>query len=165
MNIQALVTEFTGPRAPGWLVLAPHEVLNCAIDAARFYAGYGDIRSISGSDTLPGAPDPANGPGDIGYLAPEPASAEPVVEPSLPIKSLGYVNDQTVLSMGEWALIRPLFVLYAERENAMRLEASRAMGLEVYGRSASEIASDIAAMESPDGLPARAFCYVIIEVS
>ena len=188
MNIEALVTEFMGTRAPGWLVLDAPEVTECAITASRFYAAYGDIKSISLSDALPGAPSPSGGPGgDIGYLAPLPLPmAEPVpadfplawpivswpaplvlatmTPPSLPIKSLGYISGDTVLSMGEWALIRPLFVLYTERENAMRLEASRAMGLEVYGRAVSEISGDIERMESPDGLPSRAFSHVILEV-
>lgn len=158
MNITALVTEFMGTRAPGWLVLDAPEVLECAVSAARFYAGYGDIQSISQSNTLPGAPDPSGGPG-------APVIADPGIGESLPIKSLGYITVSTVLSTGEWAVIRPLFVLYTERENAMRLEASRALGLEVYGRSVSEIASDIAQMESPDGLPSKAFSHVIIEVS
>jgi hypothetical protein len=164
MKIEALVTEFMTTRAPGWLVLDQPEVLECAVSAARFYAGYGDIQSISLSDTLPGAPEPSAGPGDIGYLAPLPVAVEPVIAPALPIKSLGYVTDQTTLSTGEWALIRPLFVLYTERENAMRLEASRALGLEVYGRMVSEISSDIERMESPEGLPAKAFSHVIIGV-
>lgn len=157
MNIQALVTEFMGPRAPGWLVLDAPEVMECALSAARFYAAYGDIKSISLADNLPGAPAPGS------PLPPEPAQ-EPVIAPSLPIKALGHITDQTVLSVGEWSLIRPLFVLYTERENAMRLEASRASGLEVYGRTVSEIAGDIDRMESPEGLPSKAFSYAIIEV-
>lgn len=165
MKIAELVTEFMGPRAPGWLVLSAPEVLECAISAARFYAAYGDIKSVSNSDALPGAPAPGGGAVDIGYFAPDPATLDAESAQALPIKALGYLSDQTVLSMGEWALIRPLFVLYTERENAMRLEASRTMGLDVYGRTAGEIAGDIAQMESPDGLPARAFCFVIIEVS
>lgn len=165
MNINALVVEFMGPRAPGWLVLDEPEVLDCAITAARFYAAYGDIKSISLSDTLPGAPGPSGGVGDIGNFASLSAAAVvPAIVPSLPIKSLGFVIGSTVLSVGEWVLIRPLFVLYTERENAMRLEASRAAGLEVYGRTVSEIASDIAFMESPEGLPSRAFSHAVIEV-
>lgn len=165
MNIEALVTEFMGTRAPGWLVLDSPEVLECAVAAARFYAGYGDIKSISLSDTLPGAPAPtAGGPADIGYFAPAPVSVEPVIAESLPIKSPGYITIQTLLSTGEWAIIRPLFVLYTERENAMRLEASRAVGLDVYGRMVSEIASDIGMMEN-DILPGKAFSHCIIEVS
>lgn len=168
MNIAALVTEFMGPRAPGWLVLDTPEITDCALSAARFYAAYGDIKSLSLSDTLPGAPAPTGGtggPGDIGYFAPLPTISDPVVSPSLPVKSLSYITGATVLSVGEWALIRPLFVLYTERENAMRLEASRALGLEVYGRMVSEISGDIERMEAPEGLPARAFCYAVVEVA
>jgi len=55
----------------------------------------------------------------------------------------------------EWAIIRPLFDLYVERENAIHLEASRGMGVDVFGRSVSEINSDIAQKESE--LPRLAF--------
>lgn len=151
MNINALVVEFMGPRAPGWLVLDEPEVRDCAITAARFYAAYGDIKSVS-TNAMLGAPAQA-------VVMPEVA-----ITASLPILSLAQITDQTVLSVGEWAMIRPLFVLYTERENAMRLEASRAAGLEVYGRAVSEIASDIAFMESPEGLPSRAFSHAVIEV-
>jgi hypothetical protein len=52
------------------------------------------------------------------------------------------------LTFSELALIRPLFRLYVELENATHLEASRAMGLEAYGRSVAEITSDIKEAEA-----------------
>ncbi len=42
-------------------------------------------------------------------------------------------------------------------------EASRAAGLEVYGRAVSEIAQDISRMED-EILPGKAFSHAIIEV-
>lgn len=62
----------------------------------------------------------------------------------------------------EWALIRPLFLLYVERETALQLEASRGMGVDPFGRSASEIASDIAQTEAE--MPHRAFYQPILTV-
>ncbi len=62
----------------------------------------------------------------------------------------------------EWALIRPLFLLYVERETALQLEASRGMGVDPFGRSASEIAGDIAQTEAE--MPRRAFFQPILTV-
>lgn len=53
------------------------------------------------------------------------------------------VDGNTTLSKSEWAVIMPLFELYVERENALILESSRALGIEVYGRTISEVSSDI----------------------
>jgi hypothetical protein len=75
------------------------------------------------------------------------------------------VNEETALTTGEWAIVRPLFALYVEREQAMRLEVSRAVSLEVYGRQVSEVTADIAVMESPEGLPARAFAAAAFTVA
>ena len=63
--------------------------------------------------------------------------------------------DNFSLTPSEYALIQPLFVLYVERESAMHLEASRGLGVDVFGRSVSEIAQDITVRE--DSLPRLAF--------
>jgi hypothetical protein len=153
MMLTYLVLEFTSVRRPGWLVMSDDELGQYGLEAVRYYAGWGDIKSISHSDVLPGAGvtfTPADPPAEL--------------VPSLPIKDLALITEAIDLSVGEWAVIRPLFVLYVERENALRLEASRASGLEVYGRSVSEITSDIARMED-EILPQRAFSYVTETVS
>ncbi|GAB4059182.1 hypothetical protein [Uliginosibacterium sediminicola] len=62
----------------------------------------------------------------------------------------------------EWAIIRPLFVLYVERESVLQAEGSRMMGIEAFGRSSGEVAADITALETD--LPMRAFCQPIITV-
>jgi len=72
------------------------------------------------------------------------------------------VDGTTEISDSEWALIRPLFLLYVERETALQLEASRGLGLDVFGRSASEVAADINAMEAE--MPRRAFYQPIVTV-
>lgn len=59
------------------------------------------------------------------------------------------------LTESEWAIIRPLFELYVERENARFLESSRGQGLDVYGRGTSEIQGDITQYEME--LPHKAF--------
>ena len=69
------------------------------------------------------------------------------------------ITPETDITSSEWAIIRPLFLLYAERENALQLEASRGMGVDVYGRSVSEISSEITQPEAD--LPMRAFVIPI----
>ncbi len=50
------------------------------------------------------------------------------------------VTDSTPISLSEFAVIRPLFLLYLERENAIQLEASRGMGVDPFGRQSSVVA-------------------------
>lgn len=157
MNLLFLVDEYIEGRQPGWLVLTQEQTLACCIDAARYYTAYGNISSISLSDNLPGAPEPG------AISIPPGPDPEPSVVASLPVKALDYIDENTEVTVGEWAIIRPLFVLYAERENAMLLEASRAAGLEVYGRVVSEIAQDISMLEN-ETLPNKAFSHAVIEV-
>lgn len=72
------------------------------------------------------------------------------------------IDSSTEISVSEWAVIRPLFLLYVERETALQLEASRGLGMEAFGRSSSEVANDIQALEQE--LPRRAFFQSIITV-
>lgn len=72
------------------------------------------------------------------------------------------ITAGTPLSTSEWGIIRPLFILYVEKETALQLEASRGMGVDPYGRSSSEIASEI--MQAEMELPHKAFCVPCFEV-
>ncbi|MCM1128950.1 MAG: hypothetical protein NC211_03600 [Alistipes senegalensis] len=74
----------------------------------------------------------------------------------------GDVDEKTDITTSEWAIIRPLFLLYVERENAIHLEASRNMGVDPFGRSSSEISGEIAQMEAE--LPHKAFYEPIVTV-
>ena len=58
------------------------------------------------------------------------------------------ITKDTTLTLSEWSLIRPLFLLFVERETALQLEASRVMGAEPFGRSSSEISAEIQQVES-----------------
>lgn len=155
MTLDELVAEFLSVRQSGGLVLSDDELLECALRATRFYAAYGDIRSLSGSDRLLGAA------GDD-LPAPAPLNPEPEVGLALPIKSLDLITSDTDLTAGEWAIVSPLFAVYADKENAIRLEATRGLGVDVYGRSVSEIAADIPARE--EEAMQRAFQCAIITV-
>ena len=72
------------------------------------------------------------------------------------------ITGDTEISVSEWAVIRPLFLLYVERETAPQLEASRMFGVESFGRSSGEVAADIQALEQD--MPRRAFVQPIITV-
>lgn len=72
------------------------------------------------------------------------------------------IDGALEISESEWALIRPLFLLYVERETALQLEASRGMGIDPFGRSASEIAAEISQAEAD--MPRRAFFQPIVTV-
>jgi len=69
---------------------------------------------------------------------------------------LADVDAHCVITPSEWGLIKPLAALYVERENARALEASRGQGVDVYGRSVSEIEQSITQYEVMD-LPRLAF--------
>lgn len=152
MVIGQLSDEFAGARPT--LLLTPEEVLDCIVRATRYYAAFGNIASLAQSNSLPGS--------DGFPPEPEPDPA-PVVSEALPVKGLELIDEYTEVTVGEWAVISPLFNLYVERETAMRLEASRAGGIEVYGRSVSEIQNDITSMEQ-DMLPQRAFSHAVITI-
>lgn len=62
----------------------------------------------------------------------------------------------TTVTDSEWAVIKPLFQLYVERENARALEASRTQGVDVYGRSVAEVENSIERYEQ-DVMPRFAF--------
>lgn len=66
------------------------------------------------------------------------------------------------ISVSEWAIIRGLFLLYIEREEAKYWESSRGLGVDVAGRSVGEVQGDIANYEME--LPRRAFYQDIITV-
>lgn len=80
-------------------------------------------------------------------------------ETPTPPRELG---KDTEINDSEWALIRPLFMLYVERETALQLEASRGLGIDPFGRSASEVAVEIAQIEAD--MPRKAFCQPIVTV-
>lgn len=53
-----------------------------------------------------------------------------------------------MLNNVEWAVIRPLFLLYVERETALYLEAAQVLGVTLFGRGSEAVQKAIAAAES-----------------
>lgn len=78
------------------------------------------------------------------------------------LRTFDDVTPESVLSVSEWAIIRPLFMLYVEREVALQLEASRGLGVDPYGRTSSEIAAEITQLET--SMPQIAFAQPIVSV-
>ncbi|MBT9100159.1 hypothetical protein KFZ76_20865 [Methylovulum psychrotolerans] len=58
------------------------------------------------------------------------------------------IDETTVLNNVEWAVIRPLFLLYVERETALYLEAAQVLGVTLFGRGSEAVQKAIAAAES-----------------
>lgn len=154
MTLEDLALQYLEARKG--LVLDEEGIVTHAVAAAQFYAGYGDIASVSQSDVLLSAPG-------AGRPYPVVADPEPEQRMALPIKDLELIDSDTIVSTGEWAIIRPLFVLYAERENATLIEATRGLGVDPYGRSVSEVNADISLMEA-ETIPQKSMVHVLIEV-
>lgn len=66
---------------------------------------------------------------------------------SCPNTSLADITETTELSISEWAVIKPLFLLYVERETALQTEATGMQGVAGYGRNSSEVNGEIANYE------------------
>lgn len=64
------------------------------------------------------------------------------------------------LDMGEWVEIRRLFVAYVEQANALLLESAQPTGVPTYGRSSSEISSQISEIES--AMQQKAFSQEVV---
>lgn len=73
------------------------------------------------------------------------------------------VNANTVLSLSEWGVIKPLAYFYVERQEALVQEASKNHMHELFGRTSSEIEQDITAYRN-DQLRRLAFRMPIITV-
>jgi hypothetical protein len=136
-TIQALVDRFLNDEKPATNLLDESTVLAQAIAAVNFYSGYGALTTHLSIPIADPPPDP------------------PVPYPT--------ITPATEITVSEWSVIRPLFMLYVELESATQLEASRGMGIDVFGRSVSEIKQDIAMREN-DIMPNRAFSQPIMTV-
>lgn len=171
-TLAALATEFYETDRPIGTVLDQPTVIQQAVVAARKYAAHGYVSSL----LPPAPPDPAPPPQpseyelsllDQYYFPPiygwplYPVVRNTII-PGTPLAPVDWLDENTVVTQGEWGFIRPLFMLYVEREQSIQLEASRNLGVDVYGRSTSEIDQDIARAEGD--IPERAFLQPVISV-
>ncbi|MGZ8220070.1 MAG: hypothetical protein ACXWT0_00330 [Methylobacter sp.] len=135
-TITALVSAFETNERPAGNILDTTVLTALAIKAVNYYSGFGALAAHLAIPIADPAPDP------------------PTPYPD--------VTASTDVTVSEWALIGPLFLLYVERENAIQLEASRDMGIDPFGRSSSEVAGDIVNMELD--FPHKAFQRDILTV-
>lgn len=131
--IATRVQTYLDHERPSGVMLEPAAVTAQAVAAATVYRGYARLEE------------------HWARLA-----ADPEAEP------LAVIDATTELTDSEWAVIRPLFLLYVERETAIMLEASRGLGVDVFGRAVSEIATEITQLEQE--MAHRAFVYPVITV-
>lgn len=116
MLLSEIITGFM-ENLPAGMVLGESDITRCLKKSVRLYAGYATIRSVVIAE------------GDIHTL----------VDASDSISA----DQDFDLNQSEYAIIRPLFELYVESQNATHLEASRGLGVDVYGRTVSEIGQEI----------------------
>jgi len=151
------------------LILDESDLDAQAVAAARHYLGWGRIASIDGAVTYDNPTDPLFNPRNLPYLGPSDApgvifagldygTGTPAPTPAPPPTPTPppELSPDTAITDSEWALIKPLYALYVERENARALEASRMQGVDPYGRTVSEVQGDIERYENGD-MPRLAF--------
>ena len=175
MTLSELVSVFLAEQRTECQLLEPERVLAQAVAATQFYAGYGHVDVLAPPKPIdpiePVEPvDPVDPVKPIEPIKPQPIDPfaqfldftgkpkrlidEPTALPFPPIP-FSELTDATVVSPSDWAIIRPLFLLYCEREQALMLESSRVMGVDVFGRTSSEVQQDINTAEAE--LPQKAF--------
>ncbi len=139
-KLSSLVEDFASKERPAGILLSEEQLQALAVSATRMYAGFAPLWENSQKTLNP----------DTGELE--------TIRDLEPI-SLSAIDSNTELTVSEWAVIRPLFVLYVEYETAINLEASRGMGVEPFGRSSSEIKAEIQQFENE--LSHRAFVHPV----
>ena len=134
MKISQLVDQYVA-ELPIGCVLTEEQIARHLRDAVRQYCGYARLTSAQSLDTVHS---------DL-YTTATPDTAPSAVDVDL--------------THSELAIIRPLWLLYIEKENAMALEASRSQGADPYGRNTAEVTQSILDYEL--SLPRLTFVYEV----
>ena len=120
MKLSQIVEAFMDER-PTWLVVSETRVMACLRRAVLFYCGYARLEDAERADDCLHSDISASNVSD---------------------------DDQDFdLTPSEYAIIKPIFWLYVELECAGAIEASRGLGVDVFGRMTSEIAQEITIKE------------------
>lgn len=135
-TLRELAENFCANERPEGVIVSFETVLAQLIAATKFYLAYA-----------------------VGYKFINP-DQDDITQTELP--TMQEITAEHELTMSEWGIIRPLFLLYVEREAALNLEASRLMGVDVFGRSTSEIQSEIQQVEAE--MHSKAFCEPVFSV-
>ena len=137
MQLSARIQHYLDQSEIG-IVIDSDQINACALNATTQYAGYADLIA------------------DCSIVSDPLHDSLWIDDPARPI------TLETCITDSEWAIIEPLFDLYVRHENAVFLEASRNLGVDVYGESVSELTQQITAYL--EGLPAKAFYYEVITI-
>lgn len=141
-KLSDLAKDFYEHERPEGILLSDEQILALATASVRFYAGFCPLLTHQKV-----AEDEQTQTEGLEIVEKDPISV---------------IGGDTELTVGEWSIIRPLFLLYCERETALHLEASRGLGADPYGRSSSEIAGDISQYEAE--MSHKAFVHPCITV-
>lgn len=131
MNISQLVDQYLA-ELPIGCVLTEEQIARHLRDAVRQYCGYARLTSAQSVDSV---------------------HSDLYTADSLP------APVDVDLTHSELAIIRPLWLLYIEHENAMALEASRSQGADPYGRSTPEVKQSI--LDYERSLPQLTFVFEV----
>lgn len=135
MTLSQIVSEYIAAQ-PAGIVLGEVDITRLLRNAVRLYCGYATLRGSAPTTD-------------------EDRDMVPVIHTAIDASNGSTGAQDFDLTLSEWAIIKPIFDLYLEHENATHLEASRGMGVDVFGRSVSEIQADITQREMD--LPKAAF--------
>lgn len=131
MKISQLVDQYVA-ELPIGCVLTEEQITRHLRDAVRQYCGYARLTSAQSLDTV---------------------HSDLYTPDTVP------VAVDVDLTHSELAIIRPLWLLYIEKENAMALEASRSQGADPYGRNTAEVTQSI--LDYEGSLPRLTFVYEV----
>lgn len=135
MLLSELVAQYL-TVLPAGMVLDDAQLTRNLRQAVRVYCGYATLINAPSEREIVVA-------GIVGQGLPAPLFPEGDVHSPVDAGSAIAGSQDFDLTASEFAIIRPLWHLYNELENSTSLEASRAMGLDVYGRTTGEIAMDV----------------------
>lgn len=131
MKISQLVDQYVA-ELPIGCVLTEEQITRHLRDAVRQYCGYARLTSAQSLDT---------------------------VHSDLYTPDTAPVAVDVDLTHSELAIIRPLWLLYIEKENGTALEASRSQGADPWGRAVAEVAQAITDYEAR--LPSLTFVFEV----
>jgi len=134
MKISQLVIQYSDVLPIG-CVLTDEQITRSLRDAVRQYCGYARLVGATSTDGIHSDID-------------ETETADGL--------------QDLDLTPSELAIVRPLWLLYIEKENALALEASRSQGADPFGRSAAEAQGGID--EYHQRLPALCFNYQPVSI-
>ena len=136
------VTNYLTREKPNGVIVELEQCLELALSAVRCYAAYGKL--------------------SIHKQQMEEYEEARIQDPGVQRPKLVPIDQDLPVTLSEWGVMRPLWLLYVERDRAELLEATKMMGDVSFGRTSSEVAVDITNYE--ESMPLKAFSYDIFTI-